>query len=298
MKVGLMMPFNHVTVGPGAFAQKAEELGFESLGVPEHAVIPARDRRFMAREGVADAYELMGDLFVALGMAASVTKRIKLATGICVLTDRNPLLTAKEAATLDLFSDGRLLLGVGVGSLHDATAIMGIDTRRPWARMADYVGAMRRLWTSDISSYKGEFVSFEDVLSYPKPRQPNGPPVLIGSVSATESLMRKVARWADGWCPCSDAPHNPGGVSPELLRQRLVDLRRHCEELGREYDTMDITICDISLMAALPATRQDARDRMERFAQAGAGRFVAVIPLMGESNFAAGLARLAELYLD
>ncbi|HEV3111462.1 MAG TPA: LLM class flavin-dependent oxidoreductase, partial [Candidatus Binataceae bacterium] len=132
----------------------------------------------------------MGDLFVALGMAASVTKRIKLATGICVLSDRNPLLTAKEAATLDLFSDGRLLLGVGVGSLHDASAIMGIDTRRPWGRMADYVGAMRRLWTSDVSSYKGEFVSFENVLSYPKPRQPNGPPVLIGSVSASESLMR------------------------------------------------------------------------------------------------------------
>ena len=149
------------------------------------------------------------------------------------------MLTAKEAATLDLFSDGRLLLGVGVGSLHDATAIMGIDTRRPWGRMADYVGAMRRLWTSDVSSYKGEFVSFEDVLSYPKPRQPNGPPVLIGSVSASESLMRKVARWADGWCPCSNAPHNPGGVTPELLRQRLLDLRRHCEELGREYDTMD-----------------------------------------------------------
>jgi alkanesulfonate monooxygenase SsuD/methylene tetrahydromethanopterin reductase-like flavin-dependent oxidoreductase (luciferase family) len=105
--------------------------------------------------------------------------------------------------------------------------------------MADYVGAMRRLWTSDVSSYKGEFVSFEDVLSYPKPRQPNGPPVLIGSVSASESLMRKVARWGDGWCPCSNAPHNPGGVTPELLRQRLLDLRRHCEELGREHDTMD-----------------------------------------------------------
>jgi hypothetical protein len=194
MKIGLMMPFNQVTVGPGAFAQKAEEFGFESLWVPEHAVIPARDRRFMAREGVADAYELMGDLFVALGMAASVTKRIKLATGICVLTDRNPLLTAKEAATLDLFSDGRLLMGVGVGSLHDATAIMGIDTRRPWVRIADYVGAMRRLWTSDISSYEGEFVSFEDVLSYPKPRQPNGPPVVHRRFDDRASPFRRSHR--------------------------------------------------------------------------------------------------------
>src|SRR5260370_37780461 len=107
MKIGLMMPFNQATVGPGVFAQKAGELGFESIWVPEHAVIPARDRRFMASEGVADAYELMGDLFVALGMAASVTKRIKLATGICVLSDRNPLLTAQQSATVAPFSAGR-----------------------------------------------------------------------------------------------------------------------------------------------------------------------------------------------
>ena len=218
-----------------ALAQLAEEAGFESLWTVEHVVVPAgyeseypysRDGRMPGGEDVP-----IPDPLVWLTWVGSQTTRIKLATGILILPQRNPVVLAKEAATLDVLCGGRLILGVGVGWLQEEFDAIGVPWEERGARTDDYVGAMRALWTQPEPSYDGRFASFSNAKSWPKPVQPGGVPVVIGGHS--EAAARRAGRLGDGFFPAR------GGL--EELPPLLDAMRKAAADAGRDPDAIEVT---------------------------------------------------------
>lgn len=185
MKIGVsVQPLVGTPVDVAAVAQKAEALGFDSIWVREHPAIPAKTTvPFPASPDglIPEAYAHDGDPFLSLARASAVTSTLKLATGICILPLRNPLLLAKEVATLDHFSGGRFLFGVGAGWLKKEMDIMGGDFHHKWAQTRESVLAMKQLWTEDEAEYHGKYHDFPPVRSFPKPAQRPHPPILIAS---------------------------------------------------------------------------------------------------------------------
>ena len=180
MDIGLLMYPTGKFIDVAPVAELAEELGFESLWVPEHAVIPVAT----VRNGPAPrAFAYMADPFVALGRASSVTGTLKLGTAVCLVPEHNPLLLAKEVATLDLYSGGRFLFGIGAGWLQGESEVMGVDFEHRWTQTRESVLAMKELWTRDESEYHGAYYDFPAVYSFPKPVQRPHPPVLLGSAA-------------------------------------------------------------------------------------------------------------------
>jgi probable F420-dependent oxidoreductase len=213
------------------FAPEVEARGFASLYIPEHTHIPT-SRRTPPPTGeavLAEHYKRMLDPFVALASAASVTQQLRLGTGIALLAQREPIVTAKAVATLDRLSGGRFVFGIGFGWNEDEIAQHGVSMpdRREVAR--EHVLAMRALWTADVGAFHGAHVTIEPSWSWPKPTRPEGPPVLIGG-AAGPKLFAHVAEYADGWIPI-------GGAG---VRAALEDLRRACDEVGRDASTLRI----------------------------------------------------------
>src|SRR6202047_369055 len=200
MKVGLLMPFTEDTANPADFCRTAEDLGFESMWVPEHPILPANPKTQFPQGGpIPPVYSHMGDQFVALSMGAAATKKLKLATGICLVPEHNPMILAKQIGSLDNFSGGRFIFGIGAGWLREETELLGGDFPHRWTQTAEYVAAMRALWTKGEASFEGKYVKFPAIRSYPRPVQPAGPPVLLGS--RDKNALKRVAKWGDGWCP-------------------------------------------------------------------------------------------------
>ena len=209
MKIGVAAFLTEQSGNPGAIAAAAEGAGFESFWVTEHLAIPAAYTTYYPRSPdgkVPESYAHLADPFVALAMAAQATSRIRIGTSVCLLPERNPIETAKAAATLDMYSGGRLMLGVGAGWFPEEAAIMGVDFKRRWRHLRECVEAMRELWSKPEASYAGEIVKFPAVRLFPKPVQKPYPPIFLGAHDPGPALKR-VARWADGWMP--------GGLSPE-----------------------------------------------------------------------------------
>src|SRR6266849_10083610 len=162
-------------------ARAVEERGLESLFVPEHTHIPASRRSpFPGGANLPREYWHTLDPFVALGAAAAVTSRIKLGTGICLVIQRDPILLAKEVASIDLLSGGRFLFGVGGGWLREEIANHGTDPRTRWKLFGERMRAMETIWSSDEPEFHGQFVNFDPMWSWPKPVQKPRPPVLLG----------------------------------------------------------------------------------------------------------------------
>lgn len=184
-----------------AVATNAERLNFATVWAPEHVVLLERfSSRYPYSRGhdlpVATEIPLLNP-FLALTYAAAHTTRIRLATGICLVPEYNPLLLAKICATLDYLSLGRVALGIGIGWLREEFDALGIPWERRAQRTKEYVEAMRTVWGKG-RSYSAEFVNFDGVLSYPKPLNEGGPPVLLGG--QTEAALRRAADYGDGWC--------------------------------------------------------------------------------------------------
>jgi probable F420-dependent oxidoreductase len=228
---GITMFATDQTIDVGSLAQAAEARGFHSLYIPEHTHIPTSRRTPPAAGGgvLAEEYKRTLDPLVALSAAAAVTERIQLGTGICVVAQREPIVTAKAIATLDGIAAGRFVLGVGFGWNADEIEHHGITmpNRREVAR--EHVLAMRALWRDDIAEFHGQHVDFSPSWSWPKPVRPEGPPVLIGGAPGP-TLFAHVAEYADGWIPI-------GGAG---IRAALDDLRRACDAVDRDADTLRI----------------------------------------------------------
>jgi probable F420-dependent oxidoreductase len=218
------------------FAVKLEELGFESLWVPEHIVFfDTYESRYPYNEtGTLALGSEPGvfDPFATLTAAGLATTSLKLGTSILLLGERNPLITAREAATVDQFTAGRLLLGVGVGWSHEEYAALGVPWERRGPRCDEYIDVVKRLWTTDRTSFKGEFCEFDGVAAYPKPVQSPHPPVLIGG--NTRPALRRAARRGDGWFGWN--------LDHDELRDTIAELDQLLAAEGRSRDGFVVQI--------------------------------------------------------
>ena len=202
----------HDAVGPGEIARLAEERGHESLFFAEHTHIPAsRDSEYPGGGALPRKYIHTYDLFVALTAAAAATSRLRIGSGICLVIERDPITTAKEVASIDHLSGGRLEFGVGAGWNREEMANHGTDPRTRMRLFKERIEAMKAIWTEDEASYHGEFVSFDRIWSWPKPAQRPHPPVLVGGLGPTvEDRVLAVGddwfpNWADGVLERADA---------------------------------------------------------------------------------------------
>lgn len=225
MRLGVTMFMTDETMGPVELARAVEERGFSSLYLPEHTHIPV-SRRTPPPTGDAELpaeYRRTLDPLVALTAAACVTQRLELGTGICVVAQREPIVTAKAIATLDRLSGGRFVFGVGFGWNEDEIAHHGVAMRERRAVAREHVLAMRALWRDEEAEFHGEHVEFGPSWSWPKPVRPGGPPVLIGGAPGP-TLFRHVAEYGDGWIP----------VGGSGVRAALGDLAAAMEAAGRD----------------------------------------------------------------
>ena len=233
MKIGIFEFAIDRSVDPALVAKRTEELGFASYWVPEHPIIPIQTTSPYpgAEDGIIpDEYGRILDPFVALARASAVTSTIELGTGICLIPERNPLMLAKEVATLDKLSGGRFILGIGAGWLREETEIMGGDFDHRWGQTKDGVLAMKELWTQDEAEYHGKFYDFPAVRSFPKPVRKPHPPVYMGGSS--KYVFKRVVEWGDGWMPV---------LSPlediKAGRQRLNEM---AEQAGRDPKSIQV----------------------------------------------------------
>ncbi len=227
MKIGVFEFCIDRSVDPAIVAKRAEELGFESYWVPEHAIIPLETSSPYpgSEDGVIpDEYGRITDPFVSLARASAVTQSIELGTGICLIPERNPLELAKEVATLDHFSNGRFIFGIGAGWLKEETEIMGGNFDHRWGQTKDAILAMKELWTQDEAEYHGKYYDFPRVRSFPKPARKPHPPIYMGG--ASKYVFKRVVEWGDGWMPV---------LSPiEDIKKGRERLNRMAEEIGRD----------------------------------------------------------------
>src|SRR5215470_14081926 len=203
MQIGYFAVGIGPTVSPGSVrtvATTAERLGFSTIWAPEHVVLLeeyASKYPYSSGNFPAPPDTPFADPFVTLAYAAACTSTIRLGTGICLVPEHNPLVLAKTVATVDRLSGGRFIFGVGVGWLAEEFQALGIPFERRGHRTREYIEVMRKLWTEPRSSYRGEFVEFEGVVSYPKPAGNKGVPVWFGGES--NPALRRVAEYGDGW---------------------------------------------------------------------------------------------------
>jgi probable F420-dependent oxidoreductase len=200
MDTGVAIFPTHYSIDPAAMARLAEARGHESLFFPEHTHIPAsRESPYPGGGALPKKYSHTYDLFVAMTAAAVATTKLRVGSGICLLIERDPIITAKEVASIDVLSGGRVEFGVGAGWNREEMANHGTDPRRRMAILEERVEAMKKIWTQDEASYRGEHVNFDRIWSWPKPAQRPHPPVLIGGSGPT--VADRVRSFGDGWMP-------------------------------------------------------------------------------------------------
>jgi probable F420-dependent oxidoreductase len=264
MKIGVSVFANERTAKPDLMFRRVEELGFDALIVPEHAIIPVKHKTPYPAGGgeIPDWYSHMPDPFVLLGIAAAVTSRIKLMTGICLVPEHNPMVLAKEVATVDYFSGGRMWFGIGAGWLADETEIMGVEFGKRWGVTRECIRAMKELWTKPEASFEGKYIKFPAVRSYPKPAQKPHPPVLIGAnggAKGPERVLRDVVEIGDGWMPLR--------LKPDKLAANLATLKKMCADAGRDFSQIDVTMFR-------PFEHDDLKRTFEEYEAAGCNRIV------------------------
>ena len=209
----------HDGIAPGEIARKVEERGQDAIFFAEHTHIPAsRQSPWSGGAVLPRKYWHCYDLFVALTAAAAATTRLRVGSGVCLVVERDPIITAKEVASVDHLSGGRLEFGIGAGWNREEMANHGTDPRTRMALMGERVRAMQAIWTRDEASFSGEYVAFDRIWSYPKPAQKPYPPVLVGGGGPT--VLDRVLAYADGWFP---RWHDPAVLA------RIAELKARAE---------------------------------------------------------------------
>ncbi len=216
-------------------ARAVEERSLDSIFFNEHTHIPvSRQTPFPGGGELPKEYSHTHDPFVALAAAAAVTKRIMLSTGICLVIERDPIVLAKEVASLDRISGGRVILGIGAGWNVEEMANHGTSYKQRWKILRERVLAMREIWTKDIAQFHGEFVDFEPLWSWPKPIQKPGPKILLGSRS--QRCFERVVDYCDGWMPIGRL-----GEQNDLA-EGLGKLRTLCDRVGRSFASLELAV--------------------------------------------------------
>jgi probable F420-dependent oxidoreductase len=266
-------------------AANADRLGFGTLWAPEHVVLfdeyaskypYSADGRFLAGSTI----DLL-DPFVGLTYAAAYSTRIRLATGICLVPEHNPLVLAKVIASVDSLSRGRVALGVGIGWSAEEFAALGIPFERRAQRTCEYIEAMRKLWREPKASFAGEFVRFEGVRSYPKPAQAGGVPIIFGGESWP--ALKRVARYGNGWFGVNLTPAQAG--------EKIHRLHQLLDEQGRSPRDIEIIIS--------PYQNQVSTDDLHAYHDLGVNEFVPFIRLPGKEEEIPGfLEQIARQWVE
>ena len=278
LKIGAVMFFTSYSMQPVALARALEERGFESLWVPEHTHIPSsRKTQYPAGGPLIRPYYDIMDPFLALTAAAAVTNNLRLGTGIALVAQRDPIITAKTVATLDQISNGRFLFGVGNGWNQDEIENHGtaFKTRHKLAR--ERIEAMKAIWTQEEPEYHGEMVNFDKMKMWPKPIQKPYPPIIVGG--AFPYAAKRAIAYGDGWIPRADRLEKTGvGVIIDQFRQMAT-------EAGRDLATLPITIFRVP----------DELDRLKFCEEIGIDRVVFTLPAEKEDKLLPILDRWADL---
>jgi probable F420-dependent oxidoreductase len=278
MDIGLTIFPTDTTIPPGRLAAEAEARGFESLFFPEHTHIPVSRRTPYPGGGeLPEEYKRAHDPFVTLSYAAAATERLRVGTGVCLVAQRDPIVLAKQVASLDRLSGGRLVFGVGFGWNLDELEDHGVAARLRRDVVMERVLAMKQLWTQDEAEFHGEHVSFDRCWMWPKPLQSPHPPVFLGG-AAGPTLFRHIAAYGDGWMPI-------GGSG---LRASWDALRREFEAAGRDPD---------SALVAVSSPRPDP-GVLSHYASLGVTRAVLSLPAGPTSSVMTVLDSYAELLGD
>ncbi len=263
MKIGLLAVASGKMAGGDllkTIAINAERLGVATLWAPEHVVLLdqyeskypyAADGKFGAPTGAP-----VLDPFIALATIGAVTSKIRLATGICLVPEHNPVVLGKVIATLDFLTGGRALLGVGIGWLVEEFQALGVPFERRADRTREYIHAMRKLWGEDPSSYSGEFVRFENVRCKPKPLQGGKLPVFFGGESGP--ALRRVAEYGDGWCGFN--------LLPDEAAAKIKRIEQVLKANGRSRSDVELAVS--------PTGKRITRDDLKRYRDAGVDEVV------------------------
>jgi probable F420-dependent oxidoreductase len=230
MRIGITAFLSDRSMRPDEMAREIEARGFDAMYVPEHTHIPtSRATPAPMGEPLPEQYHRALDPFVALTAAAMATERIRIGTAVCLVVERDPIVTAKEVATIDYVSGGRFVFGVGFGWNKEEMADHGVAyaERRDVSR--ERVLAMQALWRDDEASFEGEHVRFASSWSWPKPVQKPWPPLLLGG-GAGPKLFAHIAEYADGWMP----------IGGRGVAKALPELRQAFEERGRDPDAIQV----------------------------------------------------------
>ena len=262
MDFGVYMFPTDYAIRPDDLAREVEARGFESIWFPEHTHIPASRRSPWPGGGdLPREYWHTYDPFVALTAAASVTTNLKLGTGICLVMERDPIVTAKAVASVDRLSNGRFLFGIGGGWNAEEMANHGTSFRRRWRVLRENILAMKAIWTQEEPEFHGEFVDFDPIWACPKPVQTPHPPIFMGGDGPR--TFDRVVEFADGWMPIGGR-----GNSGPTLAEKIAILRIRLDEAGRDPDSVPITIFGVSPDAGA----------ISRIEQAGVSRALFTIP--------------------
>ena len=262
MHVGVSMFITDYTIPPGELGAEVEARGFESLWMPEHTHIPvSRKSPWGGGPVLPDHYKQTFDPFMSLTAAAMTTKRIKLATGICLVVERDPIHTAKQVATLDQMSKGRVLFGIGGGWNAEEMASHGTEFKTRFDLMRERIAAMKEIWTKDVAEYRGTYVNFEPMWCWPKPVQKPHPPILVGG--ALPWGARRAIEYGDGWMPIGGREQSPLDMAPRF--------RQMCAEAGRDPDKVPMSVFGV----------QPDADLLKRCRDAGIARASLSMPSLG-----------------
>jgi probable F420-dependent oxidoreductase len=286
MEIGLFSIGVARTADPDIIRQiacTADDVGFASLWAPEHVVLfdqNAYTSRYPYNDSgkIAIAHADLLDPFTALAFAAAHTQRIKLATGICLVPQRNPLITAKLVASLDRLSKGRFLFGVGIGWLKEEFRALGIPPERRAQRTCEYLEAMRAVWTQDAPSFQGEFCAFPPVTSLPKPMQKPHPPIIFGG--NTVPALRRAVQVGDGWFGFN--------LSPEEAAPLVRRLGECAAEAGRNVDELFVAVAPAEKMP------QVTLEGLKQYRDAGVRHLVVRLPTAAPERIDAALQELGE----
>jgi probable F420-dependent oxidoreductase len=278
MDLGAAMFFTDYSMTAPALAQELEIRGFESMWAPEHSHIPTSRRSpFQGGGELPKQYYDVMDPFVTLAAAASVTRTIKLGTGVCLVIQRDPIQTAKSVASLDQVSKGRFLFGVGGGWNAEEMEDHGTEFKTRFKLMRERIEAMKEIWTKPKPEYHGDLVDFPQMMTWPKPAQKPYPPVIVGG--AFPHAARRALRYGDGWIPNASRAHYAD------VTDFLPQFRDMAAQAGRDLASCPITVWGVG----------EDLDRLKRHRDQGIARVIVSLPSEDSAKTLPALDRWADL---
>jgi probable F420-dependent oxidoreductase len=279
MDIGATLFFTDYSMPAGALARALEQRGFESLWAAEHSHIPVSRRTpFPGGGELPKKYYDAMDPFVVLSAAAAATKTLKVGTAVCLVSQRDPIQTAKQVASLDHVSGGRFLFGVGNGWNQDEMENHGTDFATRHKLVRERIEAMKAIWTQSSAKYHGELVDFDPVMAWPKPVQKPHPPILVGG--GFPQGPRRAIRYGDGWFPVAGQPRRYGDLFECVPKFRTMLI-----EAGRDPATCPVSVIDPT----------EDLDLLKRYRDLGIARVVVTVPVAGPDEMLPVLDRWAKL---